>query len=67
MKEINLASFDYRKLIPRGGVIPLSEKTGISINTFYGWQKRGNVPNFGNFVAAANGLGYEVIMRKKEE
>lgn len=65
-KEVSLATYDTRKLIPKGMTYYVSEITGMNINTIYGWKK-GKMPYLSNFVAAANALGYEVVMRKKGE
>ena len=41
----------------------MEERSGISLNSFYGWRKSQREPGMSNFVALAETFGFEVVMR----
>jgi transcriptional regulator with XRE-family HTH domain len=41
----------------------MEERSGISLNSFYGWRKCQRDPALSNFVALAETFGFEVVMR----
>lgn len=38
--------------------------SGIPLSTAYAWRKGARQPTFGNLVALANMLGFEIVMRR---
>ena len=47
-------------------VVRVTEKSGLSDNTFYNWRK-GMVPSICNIRAALNTIGYDLVPRKMHD
>ncbi len=48
------------------GVYCLSKKSGVSISTIFNWEK-GCIPPVDKFEKVLNALGFELIIKRKEE
>jgi DNA-binding phage protein len=50
----------------RVGMTAFAKKVGVSRSAFKQWRDS-STPNLGAFVAVANALGYEVVLRPKAQ